>query len=335
MDPRPGAELLDRVRERHALSGHDGRSGAGLERVILADGTRLIVKRFDPANDLVMQLTDDPVGRELLLWQEGVLDGFPANVAHPIVGGWIDDGVGTLAMADLGDAVLGWDRVLSRRECSRIFAAMLAVHRANADRRPPASACAIEQRVAVLSPQRLAPYLTWDHPLPGAATTGWSRFHDIVGSSDPAVAQLIARIHRNPGPLAAALAARRCTLIHGDLFIVNMALDDERVTFFDWGLASWAPSWLEATMFLMGAMSNVNATIEDLVHDFRALSGDDHDEVAMRLAFVCTLADLGWNKALDATDHEDADKRARERSELDWWVAQARVALDAGLIPGA
>jgi hypothetical protein len=68
------------------------------------------------------------------------------------------------------------------------------------------------------------------------------------------------------------------------------------------------------------------------VFDFAALSGDRHDEVAMRLAMLCTLCDLGWNKALDAADHPDPDKRQRERRELDWWASQARVTLDRGLV---
>ena len=37
----------------------DGRSGAVLERVLLADGSRVVVKRFDPSVDLVMRLTGD------------------------------------------------------------------------------------------------------------------------------------------------------------------------------------------------------------------------------------------------------------------------------------
>lgn len=40
-----GPSLLDDVVERQPVEGHDGRSGARLERVQLADGSSLIVKR--------------------------------------------------------------------------------------------------------------------------------------------------------------------------------------------------------------------------------------------------------------------------------------------------
>jgi hypothetical protein len=128
------------------------------------------------------------------------------------------------------------------------------------------------------------------------------------------------------------MGARPCTLLHGDLFLVNAALERDQVTFFDWALATWGPSWLEATMFLMGALSNVDATYDELVNEYRDLSGDDHDPIAMHLAIVCTLCDLGWNKALDAADHPDEAKRAQERAELDWWVDQTRSTLSAGLL---
>ncbi len=84
----------------------DGRSGATLERVRLADGSRVVVKRFDPAVDLVMRMTGDTRGREVELWQRGILDGLPPTVLHAALDGWYDDHGGVLVMRDLGDAVL-------------------------------------------------------------------------------------------------------------------------------------------------------------------------------------------------------------------------------------
>lgn len=52
----------------------------------------------------------------------------------------------------------------------------------------------------------------------------------------------------------------------------------------------------------------------------------------MRLALFAGLADLGWNKALDAVEHADGAVRARERADLDWWVAQACRTLELGLL---
>jgi hypothetical protein len=56
--------LLDAAVERAPVS-DDGRSGATLERVVLADGSRVVVKRFDSSVDLVMRLSGDTRGREV------------------------------------------------------------------------------------------------------------------------------------------------------------------------------------------------------------------------------------------------------------------------------
>jgi hypothetical protein len=331
MGSRVGREILDRVVDRQPIGEHDGRSGAELERVRLDDGTRLVLKRFDPRQDLLMQLTGDVLARELVLWESGAFDGFPPGVEHPIVAGWSDGDVSVLVMRDLGDAVLGWDRVLTRDECRRIFAAMIGVHRTTATRPRPDSVVPLEYRVAILSPQRMLPHAGGDNPLPGAVLKGWEHFFELV---DDDIAGAVRSIHAQPERLAGPMGARSCALLHADLFLVNIALEPDRVTFFDWGIATWGPSWLDVTMFLVGAMSNVDpmTTIDDLVADYRELSGTDHDETAMRLAMLCTLCDLGWNKALDAVEHPDAAKRERERRELAWWTAHARATLAADLV---
>ena len=81
----------------------------------------------------------------------------------------------------------------------------------------------------------------------------------------------------------------------------------------------------------MGA-SAVNASRDDLVDDVRRIQGTEHDEIALLLALLAAVVDLGWNKALDATEHSDPIIRDRETAELSWWVGMARRALDAGLL---
>jgi hypothetical protein len=84
-------------------------------------------------------------------------------------------------------------------------------------------------------------------------------------------------------------------------------------------------------LFLGGNASQVQATRDELLDDFRAIWGDDHDEVALRLALLAGLVELGWNKAFDVTEDPDPGVRGRERSDLEWWVAQARRTLELGL----
>ena len=136
-----------------------------------------------------------------------------------------------------------------------------------------------------------------------------------------------------PTRLSRPLATRPGTLIHGDLWLVNVALD--RPTRSPSSTGTWPPGRrpaLEFALFLDGNSSQVDATRDEIVDDFRALWGDDLDEVGLRLALFAGLTELGWNKALDAVEHPDPAVRARERADLDWWVGQARHALDLGLL---
>jgi aminoglycoside phosphotransferase (APT) family kinase protein len=167
------------------------------------------------------------------------------------------------------------------------------------------------------------------HRLPVAVLRGWERFAEIV---TPDVVAAVIGVLDRPPRLAGPLSRRPSTVIHGDLWLVNVAFEAAQVTLLDWDLATWAPPALELTLFLDGNSSQVRASREEIVADSRALWGDDHDEVALRLALFAGLVDLGWNKALDATAHADPAVRARERADLNWWVAQAQVTLEQGLL---
>lgn len=324
--PGPAGRTLDRIVERTPLTGHDGRSGATLERVRLADGTRLVVKRADPTVDLTMRLTGDRLGRELRLWESGVLDGMPAGAGHAVVGGWRDSREVVVVMHDLGDRVLGWSDVVDRALCRRILAAAHLIHRTFAGQRIDAL-LPLRTRLSMFHPERLRLLGPGSPELVTQALRGWERFAELVPSD---VAGAVAAIHRDPAPLVTAMQDRETTLVHGDLWLVNTAPGPDGVVLLDWNLATAAPAAFDVSTFLMGA-SGVAAAADHIVDDARAAAGSHHDEIALRLALVASLADLGWNKAFDASEGDPAT-RGRESAALAWWVAQARATLEAGLL---
>ncbi len=63
-------ELLDRMVAVERVPGHDGRSGARLERGVLADGRRVVIKWSDPRADLTARIDKGAEGRELRLLSE-------------------------------------------------------------------------------------------------------------------------------------------------------------------------------------------------------------------------------------------------------------------------
>jgi hypothetical protein len=322
------AGLLDRVIERVPLEGHDGRSGARLERVGLDDGTRLVIKRTSPSVDLAMRVTGSTVSREHRLWRAGVLDRLPRGMGHAIVDSWQDGDETVLVMRDLGATVVGWGRTISRKECRQLWSAATDMHRSFAGD-APAGLVPLADRVSLFAPSRMRAELTSGHPLPVAVLRGWERFAEIV---TPDVVAAVIGVLDEPRRLAGPLSRRPSTVIHGDLWLVNVAFEAAQVTLLDWDLATWAPPALELSLFLDGNSSQVSASRGQIVADVRALWGDDHDEVALRLALFAGLVELGWNKALDATSHPDPAVQVRERADLDWWVAQAQATLEQGLL---
>jgi hypothetical protein len=320
--------ILDTAVSRTPLGEHDGRSGASLERVVLPGGTRLVVKRTTLDDDLARRLTGDGDGREYRLWRAGVLDRLPSGVGHAVVDGWRDgDGV-VLVMRDLGDAVVGWTDMLSAADVARLLTALVALHRTTAADPPaPTLLTPLDARVGLFTPTRMRP-LVDRFPLAKAVLAGWDRFAELV---DPEVAVPVAALLDDPAPLVKALARRPRTMIHGDVWPVNVAFTGAQVVLLDWGLAAWAPPALDAVAFLAGAgAANIAISREEVLDRYRELCGPDHDETALELALLSGLVDFGWNKALDAATATDPADRMRHRADLDWWVRQARRTLRAG-----
>ena len=121
--------LLDDVVERVALSEHAGLSGAPLERVRLADGRNLIVKRFTAETDLTLALTGGEVGWEHVLWHSGALKQLPIGVNHAIVDTWVENGETVIVMRDLGTAMLTWQNRLDAARCTWLVEHVGRLHR--------------------------------------------------------------------------------------------------------------------------------------------------------------------------------------------------------------
>lgn len=311
-----GAEVL----ERSVLTEHDGRSGAVLERVVLADGRRLVVKRSDPEADLTVALSGG-AQRERDLWEAGVLARLPDGLGQPIIAIGEEDGRTVTVMRDLGDAIPGWSRVLTGAETLRVLDAMTSLHTLFLGR-APAQALDLERRLRLLSPAVLADH-AGDHPLAEVVLRGWQHFADLV--EDDLVAALRA-LHQDVTPLAAALRPAPRTLLHGDLWLVNLALLPDEVVFLDWALATEGPAALDLAIFLTGSAAHTELTREEAIAAFSERSPQT-DEVTLALALLFGLLEMGWNKALDAVENPDSAVREREAADLIWWVERGERGL--------
>jgi hypothetical protein len=319
--------LLDDVVERTAFVESEGKSGASLERAVLRDGTRVVIKHMTPANDFTMSLAGETESRELRLWSAGVLDRLPDEVGHCLLDGFVLDGETVLVMRDLGDAVLTWDDRLDRSHVVSHIGAVAALHRAFLGAVPP-EVSPVGPEIGVFAPSRLQTLADGDNPLPGIALRGWEHFRSLAPHD---VAEAVIALAEDPGPLAAGLARGPVTLVHGDLATVNMAPLDGRLILLDWALPAASPGALDLGRFLAGCAHVVDVAPAQVIEIYRDAAGDAYDAASMRLGLLSGLVWLGWNKALDIVEHDDPAVRARETAGLAWWLAHAEEALEKDL----
>jgi hypothetical protein len=321
--------VLDSAIDRSPVN-DDGRSGATLERVLLADGSRVVVKRFDPSVDLIMRLSGDTHGREVDLFRDGVLDRLPARVRHPVLDGWFDeDGHGVLVMRDLGDAVLTWTSVVTRRQAETLFRAVAGLHEAFVGSAPD-GLTPLGSVLSLFEPARIRPYA--GAPLVDAALRGWEYWPEVAPGE---VGERVLALGLDTGPLAEACARLPATFLHGDLATVNMAFEADRpdhLTLIDWGLATTGPAEIDVGRLMAGCAHLFEAGFDELVDLQRRAAGAAHDETALLLGLLAGLTWLGWNKALDIVEHPDPAVRERERAALTWWLHRAEQAFETGTI---
>jgi hypothetical protein len=324
----PPADLLRGAVERTVLAGHEGKSGAGLERVRLVDGRVLVVKRVSPADDLTLRLTGGTVGREHLLRVSGAFDRLPPGVGHALVDSWVEEGVTVLVMRDLGDRVLTWDDRLDAATTGWVIERVARLHRAFLGS-PPPDLAPLDLVLMLFAPARIAEDAEAGSELMRLARRGWEIFADTVPAD---VADPVAGLLADATPLAEALAAGPVTLAHGDLATVNMAVDGDDLLLLDWAMPTAAPGALDLARFLAGCASVVEPTREQVIAAYADAAGPAYDDRSLHLALLAALVWLGWNKALDAAEHPDPAIRTRERADLDWWVGRARAALESGAL---
>jgi hypothetical protein len=311
---------LGEIVRREPLT-HAGQSGTGLERLVLADGRQLVLKRI-MGDDWISRGTHDD-GREVGLWEQGVLARLPDEIDSAVVDAGRDGRAGWLLMRDVSSELLPPDRRLSREESARILEAAAALHRRFAGE-SIAGLCSLEDRITIVSPATVAGESSEVDYLPKMVAVGWEAFADAVPGD---VAAAIFGAMERPEPLAALLRDCAATLVHNDLRGANLGLVPGRTIVLDWGLAGSGPPELDFAWYLFVNGWRIDATREQLIEDFRRAEGDLHDPRALELAWIAQLCWHGPLLAHELVEASDA-KRERARAELAWWVERVRGALE-------
>lgn len=296
---------------------HMGQAGNSLERDILDDGQRVVVKRM-AGDDWVARQTHDS-GRELGVWESGLLPRLPHVVDHAVLDGGRDGAATFLVMRDVSAELLPPARRLTREENRRILGAAAELHASLAGESVPGG-CSLEDKITLTAPHRLERALRGPDYLPKMLVVGW----EVFASEAPRdVCDAVHALLDNPTPLADALRREPQTVVHGDLRGANLGLPPDRVVMLDWGLAGEAPAALDFGWYLFVNGWRIDATREQVIDDFLELDTGDALELAL-LANFCWVAPLVAHELVEASD----EKRERARAELAWWIARTHPTLE-------
>lgn len=320
------SSVLDAAVERGPLAA-DGKSGSELERVVLADGSQLVVKHVRPGRDWIGRGTHDG-GRIATLWHAGLFALAPPTVEHAVIAVEPEDDGWLVIMRDVAAGLFPPGTRLSRATSRRLLEAAAAMHVAfTRPARTLGGLCSLADLYGLFSPAVAAELRTsGGSTIPDLIVEGWNRFPEVV---PPDVVAAVTAVHADPAAFAAALFEYPTTVVHGDLKLANLGLLDGQVVVLDWGdLTAIAPGAVDLAWYVAINASAVDAAPDELLDDIRSAAAAEHDEAALQLALLGALAQLGWDKALSATDAADPERRERERAGLVWWAARTRDALD-------
>lgn len=317
------AGLLERVVRREPYDTGAGKTGSALERVWLDDGVELVLKHETP-DDLLALVLPGSERRVELLWDAGYLRRLPEPLDAAIESVERDGDQILTFMRDVAAWLIPEGSMVDRNRHRRIVHALTRLHEATVGARLD-GLCPLADRYRFFAPEVVRPWAGGEFLLPPLIIRGWEYFDDAVPHE---VAAAVRALHTSTDELARRLLERETALVHGDLRLANLALAPDRVVLFDWGaLTAIAPPAVEWCEYLAIDVQCVDATHDEFLDDIRAAEGPRHDAVALQLALLGELAFIGWNKALDLVEGDD-ELRARQRADLDWWVAAVRSALE-------
>ena len=313
---------LGRVVERVPLRS-TGWSGNSLERVVLADGRRLVVKRVVPAADWLGRATGD-AGREGLLFSTGVLDRVPRALDHTVLAAERDGDAWWVIQRDASADLLDADSLIPRAGSRQVLRAANAMWEEFWDERIPCLTT-LSDRLGALAPRIAERERAGLDLLPNQVEAAWEAFVEAV---DADVADAVLAILEDPAALAAELERGGTTLIHGDLRDEHLGFAGDRVVLLDWGNATQGHPAVELAWYLVHGAWRTDATHDQIVDDFRAVRGERDDPRALDLGMISGLVMYGWIFGHSALVHPDPAERAWAREELGWWVPRVRCALE-------
>lgn len=315
-------ELLADATERRPFAHSDGKSGVGLERVVI-DGERYVLKHVHIDDDWTMRFFHESTCIPLDVWRTGLMDTAPEHIVHGMVGAvgaQGRDGLGAaLLMRDLsdvlvpaGDEQIALDTHLALLDGMAALAARMWGWRDTVGLLPPANRWLAFGDADIAAEERAG----WPNSVPRIAAQGWAGFAERAPAD---VFEIIRALRASSRPLVDAAAATPRTFLHGDWKLGNLGVDgDGRAVLLDWTYCGEGPVCFELGWYLALNAARLPQSKEDTIASLRAAlerHGVDTGgwwERQLGLCLLGTLVLFGWEKALGSD------------LEFGWWCDRAR-----------
>jgi hypothetical protein len=301
-------------------------------------GPRYVLKRISLEWDWIMRATDDRHGRSAAIWQCGLLDSLPPEIAQAIIACSVDGPGWAILMRDVSATLLpSEDQPISTIDSEQILDAMAALHatfwEAPLLADPALGLCSLQHFYTSLSPQMGRREAGGPDNAPQMILEAWELLETLVA---PDVADLICGLHANPQPLCDALARYPQTLVHGDIRLANLGLlhgERPQVILLDWQFAMSGPPAADLAWYLGDTSENLPMSNEAVIagyqqrlaHRLGARFDDQWWQPQLELCLLGNFMRTGWDIIDRITRGEVESKREYWRGELEWWSKQARA----------
>lgn len=276
--------------------------------------------------------TDDTQGREVAIWECGVLDRLPPAMGHAVRGAARFDDGAALLMDDLTRHLLPADVPFTPQRARGVLRAMAAMH-ATFWEDPPtddlgASICPLERLLTRISAAMLTSLggVLPDNQLVAHLPEGWDRLTSVV---DPGVARDLQALADDPAPVVTALDGYPTTLLHGDLRGQNVAWDGSRAIAIDWQ-PTVAPPAYDLAYFVFAAVplhpDEAMATYREMLATELGSAGswswwDDQLDICVAAVVAMMASPLALGEG------EYDPRRDPPWDSIHWWVARAARGL--------
>ena len=330
---------ISSVKVKPAESG--GFSGSHLSRVETngGKGPQYVLKNIVPETDWVIRTTNDTLGREIKLWEIGVMDELQTVIDHPIIAcaksktGW------AILMHDISDSLLPMNgSPISASQNQICLEGLASVH---ARFWQDSSLCKAElglndlrSCIAFLTPERCRP-LEGMHFMIDAVLDGWERLESVI---EPGILAPVMQWLNDPQPLVDALNRYPKTLVHGDFWRANIGIRPSpppQLIVFDWQIATLAPPAVDLVWWLAPNTGYLGITFDEvidiykkaLINQLGSAFSEDWWQPQLDLSLAAGFLRVGWAFASRLQDEGFDSIRDDWQYAANWWSDRVRIGL--------